>query len=61
MRKFLKSAIEYLAKDLDLDKELLEQIQYVVIVLTFEFIKCISVILILWNTWIFQRGLNSNS
>ncbi|EGT5620179.1 accessory regulator AgrB, partial [Clostridium perfringens] len=26
MRKFLKSAIEYLAKDLDLDKELLEQI-----------------------------------
>ena len=46
MRKFLKSAIEYLAKDLDLDKELLEQIQYVVIVLTFEFIKCISVILI---------------
>ena len=58
MRKFLKSAIEYLAKDLDLDKELLEQIQYVVIVLTFEFIKCNSNC---WNTWIFQRELNSNS
>ncbi|WP_300257353.1 accessory gene regulator AgrB [Clostridium sp.] len=46
MRNFLKCAVEYLAKDLDFDKELLEQIQYVVIVLAFEFIKCISVIII---------------
>ena len=38
MRKFLKSAIEYLAKDLNFDKELLEQIQYVVIVLTLSLI-----------------------
>ena len=57
MRKFLKSAIEYLAKDLDLDKELLEQIQYVVIVLTFEFIKCISVILIAGILGYFKESL----
>ena len=54
MRKFLKSAIEYLAKDLDLDKELLEQIQYVVIVLTFE---CISVILIAGILGYFKESL----
>ncbi|PWX64512.1 accessory regulator AgrB [Clostridium perfringens] len=57
MRKFLKSAIEYLAKDLDLDKGLLEQIQYVVIVLTFEFIKCISVILIAGILGYFKESL----
>ena len=60
MRKFLKSAIEYLAKDLDLDKELLEQIQYVVIVLTFEFIKCISVILIAGILGYFKGQYNYN-
>ena len=57
MRKFLKSAIEYLAKDLNFDKELLEQIQYVVIVLTFEFIKCISVILIAGILGYFKESL----
>lgn len=57
MRKFLKSTVEYLSKDLDLDKELLEQIQYVVIVLTFEFIKCVLILLIAGILGYFKESL----
>lgn len=57
MRKFLRSTVEYLAKDLDLDKELLEQIQYVVIVLAFELLKCILVISIAGTFGYFKESL----